>query len=77
MAVKLFDNHEPSCEYCAHMRTEGGQMRCLRRRSAGKPCGSFAYDPLKRVPRQEARLPEYKPSDFIIDGGLFAGEEEL
>ena len=68
MAVKLYDDHEPRCEYCTHMRMESGQMTCRRRRGAVKPCGSFAYDPLKRVPRQEARLPQYRAEDFCLDG---------
>ena len=70
MSVKLFDNHEPRCEYCRHARLQSGNIMCVRRRSeALKPCSAFEYDPLKRVPRQEARLPEYRPEDFMIDGG--------
>lgn len=69
MAVKLFDDHAPSCEYCAHARRENDRLMCVRRRGeAQKPCGSFSYDPLKRVPRQEARLPQYRPEDFAVDG---------
>ena len=65
MADKLYDDHEPRCEYCAHMRREREVVFCARRRTeATKPCSSFAYDPLKRLPRQEARLPEYRPEDF-------------
>lgn len=69
MAVKLFDNHDPKCEYCVYVRAEGDALVCSRRgERAAKPCGSFSYDPLKRVPRQEARLPQYRPEDFAIDG---------
>lgn len=68
MAVKLFDRHEPKCEYCVHVRAGSGQLSCVRRKGpVQKPCGAFCYDPLKRVPRQEARLPQYKPEDFAID----------
>jgi len=76
MAFRLFDDHEPDCSYCVYMRREDGRMICARKRTAAvKPCGSFAYDPLKRVPRQEARLPEYRPEDFVIDG-IGAGQDE-
>ena len=68
MSVKLFDDHTPRCEYCLHSRIQGETLMCVRRRcEAAKPCSGFAYDPLKRVPRQEARLPEYRPEDFMID----------
>lgn len=68
MAIRLFDDHTPKCEYCANVRNEGGRLVCVRRRGKEvNPCGSFSYDPLKRVPRQEARLPQYKPEDFAID----------
>ena len=68
MAVRLFDDHIPKCEYCVHVRRENGKLVCVRRRGpAEKACGGFAYDPLKRIPRQEARLPQYKPEDFAID----------
>lgn len=74
MSVKLFDNHTPRCEYCQHVRWQNGSLLCVRRRTeATKPCSSFMYDPLKRIPRQEARLPEYRPEDFMID----SCEEEL
>jgi len=67
MAAKLFDDHTPKCEYCVHVRREAGEPMCVRRRSrAEKPCFSFCYDPLKRIPRQEARLPEYNAADFAI-----------
>ena len=74
MAVKQFDDHPPRCEYCVHVRTEKGQLVCAKRGRAEKPCISFSYDPLKRVPRQEARLPQYRPEDFAIDD---VGEEEF
>ena len=68
MSVKLFDDHEPRCEYCVHVRSTDGGLICVRRRGeAQKPCSAFSYDPLKRVPRQEARLPVYRPEDFAID----------
>lgn len=67
MSHKLFDDHEAKCEYCVHVRREGERLVCARRGEKLKPCGSFSYDPLKRVPRQEARLPQYRPEDFAID----------
>lgn len=74
MSVKLYDDHPPRCEYCLHVRSADGRLVCVRRRAeAVRPCSGFAYDPLKRVPRQEARLPEYRPEDFAID---LRGDEE-
>lgn len=68
MSIRLFDDHPPRCEYCLHVRSTDGRPMCARRRAeAQKPCSGFVYDPLKRVPRQEARLPEYRPEDFVID----------
>ncbi len=70
MASKLFEDHPPRCEYCQHVRLHANLLMCSRRRAeAVKPCSGFAYDPLKRVPKQEARLPEYRPEDFMISGG--------
>lgn len=65
MATKLFDDHEPKCEYCVHLAAQQGRPWCLRKKTGElRVCRSFEYDPLKRVPRQEARLPEYRPEDF-------------
>jgi len=65
MALKIFEDHEAKCEYCLHLCEQGETLFCLRKRNVPlKPCRSFEYDPLKRVPRQEARLPEYRPEDF-------------
>lgn len=75
MAFKLFDDHEPNCAYCLHSRRQNGETLCVKRGKAGRACGSFAYDPLKRVPRQEARLPEYDPSAFAISE--LGGEDEF
>ena len=77
MAVKLFDNHTPDCSYCAHMSRKEGEMICLRRRSpAVKACSAFSYDPLRRVPRQEPRLPVYRPEDFSLDSDGAGGEDD-
>ncbi len=71
MAAKLFENHEPRCEYCVHMYSQGDKSMCVRRRAeAVRACRAFEYDPLKRVPRQMPRLPEYRPEDFAgFEGG--------
>lgn len=69
-ADKLFDDTIPArCEYCEFARRSGESLLCAK--SAGeqaiKPCRRYRYDPLKRVPRQEARLPEYPLESFRID----------
>ena len=70
MAVKLFnDDITPSCAYCAKMERQEGKMFCPRRKTVTErdSCRSYEYDPLKRVPKQAPRLPEFKPEDFFSD----------
>ncbi len=74
MALKIFDDHEAKCEYCLHLGRQGETLFCLKKKTTLlKPCRSFEYDPLKRIPRQEARLPEYRPEDFA---GFDCGTEK-
>ncbi len=50
---------EPRCAYCARGRElDHGNVVCPKRgvMSAGSHCGSFRYDPLKRVPPRPAKL---------------------
>ena len=59
--MKLFQaSIEPRCAYCAKGRGLGPeQVACPKKgvMSAGSHCGSFRYDPLKRVPPRPAKLP--------------------
>ena len=50
---------EPRCAYCARGRElDPGQVVCSKKgvMSAGSHCGSFKYDPLKRVPPRPVKL---------------------
>lgn len=67
---KLFGNHiDPACRYCRHQEAypEGG-LRCAYRGQVEPDgrCARFAYDPLKREPRNLPELPTYDPKDFLL-----------
>ncbi len=50
---------EPRCAYCARGRElDHGNVVCPKKgvMSVGSHCGSFRYDPLKRVPPRPAKL---------------------
>lgn len=70
---KLFEsNIEPRCAYCAKgAPLDGEAILCSKRGivSPGSSCGSFRYDPLKRVPPRPAALDLSKLSDedFRLD----------
>ncbi len=66
---KLFGNHiEPACEYCENGRmTKDGQMVLCERHGIVAPyfsCRKFIYAPLKRIPKGNKPLPQYKQEDF-------------
>lgn len=70
MKKKLFGNQiPPDCSYCEHgAKTSGESYSCALGRTLpfkGK-CRAFRYDPLKRVPRTEPKLPTYSPDDFTL-----------
>ena len=62
---------EPSCSYCEHgSRVSETEIRCARRGlvNGDRPCKSFRYDPLKRVPPRPVspRFGKFKESDFSL-----------
>lgn len=62
---------EPRCAYCAKGRTMNSeQVACPRKgvMSSGSHCGSFRYDPLKRVPPRPTKLsqPDLSEEDFRL-----------
>ena len=68
---KLFGNTvEPACEHCRWGRpTPNAQMILCQRNGVVAPyysCKKYVYDPVKRVPKRAARLPEYKAEDFKL-----------
>ena len=70
---KLFEtNIEPRCVYCAKgAPLDDGSILCAKRGvvTPGSACGSFRYDPLKRVPPKPA-TPDFSKlsdEDFRLD----------
>ena len=62
---------EPRCAYCEKGAPIGGDQVACRRRgvvSAEEHCGSFRYDPLKRVPPRPVKLEteELTQEDFEL-----------
>lgn len=68
----LFRKKQPrSCEYCSFSASiTDGQVLCSKRgiRAAEKPCRSFRYDPVKRIPPKSNLLDfsKYKEEDFTL-----------
>ena len=61
-AQKLFGNEiDPDCLYCTEF--SGGACRFGRKDG---PCGSFRYDPLKRVPHTPPALKKHDPEEFKL-----------
>jgi len=63
---------EPRCAYCAKGATlDEEKILCSKRGvvSPGDHCGSFKYDPMKRVPPKPAVLDteKLKGEDFSLD----------
>ena len=56
----LFDrNIEPSCTYCSHSTDIGrGEIICTKHGIMARSgyCGSFRYEPIKRVPYVAPRI---------------------
>ncbi|MCL2486922.1 MAG: hypothetical protein FWE86_04910 [Oscillospiraceae bacterium] len=70
MAMKLFnDDVAPSCAYCVVAeKREDGRLFCPKRGPVNEHghCGWYEYDPLRRVPKQAPRLPEFSAEDFPV-----------
>lgn len=65
---KLFGNNiAPSCEYCSLAQFKDDKYICSRNKNIKDyKCRSFAYDPLRRVPKSSPALRQFSPEDFII-----------
>ena len=69
---KLFSaSVPPACSYCAIGKATEDQAHilCVKKgvMQPDSACRHFQYDPLRRVPRRKAELPQYDASDFSID----------
>ena len=72
MGKKLFGNNiEPSCQTCSLGRPAPDEIMILCRRfgpvAPSYRCLRYKYDPLRRIPKKQPKLPEYSPEDFQID----------
>lgn len=61
----------PACIYCAigKVSCDGESVLCVKKgvMQPDSHCRAFRYDPLKRVPKAQAKLPEYSAEDFSIE----------
>ena len=68
----LFDNNiEPSCAYCRYSTALGhDEIACVRRgiMAGSGSCGSFRYEPTKRVPElmPKLNLSGLSEEDFVL-----------
>ena len=71
MRKKLFGNTvQPSCSTCVNGRTAPDEIMVLCRKygpvSPVYRCKKYHYDPLRRVPKRQPKLPDYTAEDFKI-----------
>ena len=71
MARKLFGkNIDHACEYCLNGKiTEDRKMVLCEHKGIVAPfysCRKYVYDPLKRIPKRQNKLPKYNENDFKL-----------
>ena len=71
MKRKLYGNNiPPACEYCRVGTLSDDETTILCRKKGivalSFKCWRFKYDPLKRKPKRERFLEEYKSEDFSL-----------
>lgn len=69
---KIFGaNVSPACIYCEFGRkaTDPSKILCNKKGVVAPydRCRKFCYDPLKRIPRRQPKLPKFSPEDFSLD----------
>lgn len=61
----------PACEYCEHGRLSSDHIRILCPKkglvSPTYSCRRYLYDPLRRSPRLQPKLPDFTAEDFSLD----------
>ncbi len=61
----------PACEYCefGHRAADPRMILCSKRGvvSPYYHCKRFAYDPLRRIPKRQPKLPSFTAEDFSLD----------
>lgn len=70
-AKHLFgDFIEPACQYCAlgSPAQEEGMILCTRNGlvEIEYHCSRYTYDPLRRIPKRQPKLPVFNPEDFEL-----------
>lgn len=65
------NDFQPACSICAHgiISADGDSVLCVKTgiRKLDSKCGSYKYDPLKRVPARRPPLGgNYNPDDFKL-----------
>lgn len=63
--------HPRFCQYCIYSTSmQDGQVLCSKKgiRQEGSSCGSFRYDPCKRIPPKNTMLnfSQYSEEDFKL-----------
>ena len=71
MSKKLLGSEiEPKCEYCLHavIAADGVTVLCEKKgiTDFDDSCKKFEYDPLKRTPRRQPKLPTFFDEDFKL-----------
>ena len=65
------DSIGPACAHCRFGRPAPDQVMVFCRKfgpvSPQYKCKKFIYDPLKRMPKRQPKLPSFSPEDFEID----------
>lgn len=69
--MKFRKHIDPRCAYCVHGSTiSDTQVACVKRGIVAMEyrCGSFRYDPLRRIPQRPVDLPTEKlrAEDFEV-----------
>ncbi len=64
------DEYAPMCKICKHGRLspEGDSILCIKKGIVDPEdkCRHYAYDPLKRKPRRQAKIDYANPFDFEL-----------
>ena len=66
---KLFGNNiSKNCSYCvnSYIDSAGDYICRIFKHSKKDNCKKFKYDPLKRKPSIDPRIPKYDPSEFSL-----------
>lgn len=62
---------EPACAYCEHGRsaTDPRMILCSKKGVVSPyfKCRKYIYDPLRRVPRRQPKLPSFSAEEFSLD----------